>query len=86
MKLRQFPDPGERVETGPVQFGDDWPGVFIRGDNAMALALYLEQFVAAADNYCPGENAIARANVERHIAFLRSCLTGAADTTSEGVK
>ena len=24
-----------RVETGPVQFGDDWPGIFIRGDNAM---------------------------------------------------
>lgn len=23
-----------RPETGPMQFGDDWPGVFIRGDNA----------------------------------------------------
>lgn len=32
-----------RVETGPVQFGDDWPGVFIRGDNAyhFSAALYL---------------------------------------------
>ena len=27
-----------RVETGPVQFNDDWPGVFIRGDNAHAYA------------------------------------------------
>lgn len=25
----------KRVETGPLQVGDDWPGVFIRGDNAM---------------------------------------------------
>lgn len=25
----------ERIETGVVQFGDDWPGVFIRGDNAI---------------------------------------------------
>lgn len=24
-----------RVETGVVQFDDDWPGVFIRGDNAL---------------------------------------------------
>ncbi len=24
-----------RIETGSVQFGDDWPCVVIRGDNAM---------------------------------------------------
>jgi hypothetical protein len=24
-----------RAETGPMQFGDDWRGVFIRGDNAL---------------------------------------------------
>lgn len=28
-----------RPETGPMQFGEDWPGVFIRGDNAMAFSL-----------------------------------------------
>lgn len=31
-----------RVETGPVQFGEDWPGVFIRGDEAMGLAAQIE--------------------------------------------
>ena len=44
---RQLPEQDERVETGPVRFGDDWPGVFIRGDNAgyyaMALKQYLDQ-------------------------------------------
>jgi len=35
---------GTRVETGPVQFNDDWPGVFIRGDNAAWLALCLSQY------------------------------------------
>ena len=35
MGVRQCPQPdGGRVETGPVQFGDDWPGLFVRGDNA----------------------------------------------------
>jgi hypothetical protein len=24
-----------RIETGPLQFGNDWPGVFVRGDEAM---------------------------------------------------
>ncbi len=30
--------PEGRPETGPMQFGDDWPGVFIRGDNALAFS------------------------------------------------
>jgi hypothetical protein len=24
-----------RIETGPLQFCNDWPGVFVRGDEAM---------------------------------------------------
>lgn len=32
--VRWLPAATPRVETGPTQFGDDWPGVFIRGDNA----------------------------------------------------
>ena len=28
-----------RVETGAVRFGSDWPGLFIRGDEAHNLAL-----------------------------------------------
>jgi hypothetical protein len=32
-----------RAETGRMKFGDDWPGVFIRGDNAGAYGLALQQ-------------------------------------------
>ncbi len=35
-----------RPETGPMQFGDDWPGIFIRGDNAMAEAMMIEGALA----------------------------------------
>ena len=31
-----------RIETGAVQFGDDWPCVSIRGDNAMWYNMQLE--------------------------------------------
>ena len=31
-----------RIETGAVQFGEDWPGLFIRGDNAFALAINVQ--------------------------------------------
>ncbi len=39
--IRKLPAVNERVETGAVQFGDDWPGVFIRGDSAKAISLEL---------------------------------------------
>lgn len=29
----------ERTKTGPLQFGTDWPGVFIRGDEARSFAV-----------------------------------------------
>ena len=38
----QMPADHPRVESGVVQFGDDWPGVFIRGDNALFFAIALD--------------------------------------------
>lgn len=41
-----IPDPvvalAPRVETGAVQFGDDWTGLFIRGDDAFALMMAID--------------------------------------------
>lgn len=44
MTVRELPAPpdGKRVESGVVAFGDDWPGVFLRGDSAVSLARDLE--------------------------------------------
>jgi hypothetical protein len=36
------PPPRKRIETGSLQFGSDWAGVFIRGDNAFAYAMALQ--------------------------------------------
>jgi hypothetical protein len=38
-----------RPETGVMQFGEDWPGVFIRGDNAAYLAMQLETYINNPD-------------------------------------
>jgi hypothetical protein len=32
-----------RVGSGPVQFGDDWPGLFLRGDHAIKVATCVRQ-------------------------------------------
>lgn len=34
-----------RPETGPMRFGNDWSGLFIRGDNAAAYAMALESLL-----------------------------------------
>lgn len=39
--IRELPKQDKRVETGTVRFGDDWPGLFIRGDDCMALNMAL---------------------------------------------
>ncbi len=44
MSIRRIRTTGEvRVETGIVKFDDDWPGIFIRGDNAFHFHAHLEQ-------------------------------------------
>jgi len=45
--------PNGRVETGPVQFNDDWPGTFIRGDNANHFALYLAEAIQRLETIKP---------------------------------
>ncbi|HEV3438751.1 MAG TPA: hypothetical protein VG122_15405 [Gemmata sp.] len=40
-----------RVETGAVQFGDDWPGLFIRGDNAQALMFLIRRMAALLSDH-----------------------------------
>jgi hypothetical protein len=38
----------ERVESGPVQFGSDWKGLFLRGDNCMVLKMEIERLLKDA--------------------------------------
>src|SRR5438876_245639 len=46
--VRRLPAPADsqRVENGPVQFGTDWPGLFIRGDSAFGLAMSIKAILA----------------------------------------
>lgn len=48
MKIRVLPAADPRVETGLVQHGSDWPGVFVRGDNCFALAMTLDTLIDAS--------------------------------------
>lgn len=38
-----------RVETGALQFNEDWPGIFVRGDNAFHYNMHLKAALNAAE-------------------------------------
>jgi len=42
-RITLIPLPGGsgRVPTGALQFQDDWPGLFIRGDDAIVLKVHI---------------------------------------------
>lgn len=59
----------ERVETGPTQFGDDWPGLFIRGDNAAYYAMMLRQHLDGNND----QFGLSKAVLESLYSDLTSC-------------
>ena len=60
-----------RIETGPIQFGDDWPGVFIRGDNAMHYGFSLQTFLDS--NRSTQMGWVEKAILESLVKILMSC-------------
>jgi len=60
-----------RVETGPLVINDDWPGVFIRGDNA---AWYAMQLNILMSNLPDTIDVFTRSSINGLISTLESCL------------
>lgn len=65
------PKDTERVETGPVQFGNDWPGVFIRGDNA--IIGFLPWLAHIHAHHGDDMDVFARMHLESLMSLLESC-------------
>jgi hypothetical protein len=58
----------KRVETGPTQIGDDWPGVFIRGDNAAYYAMNLQNLLNG------NEDVFTRVVLNGLLSDLKGCI------------
>lgn len=68
----------ERVETGQVQFGDDWPGIFIRGDSAGYYALILRNLLANPEAFDTSKESLIRAQLQSLQRILAKCVIGQA--------
>lgn len=61
-----------RVESGPLQINDDWPGVFIRGDNAFTYVMYLNLAIAALEKMENRENLFTIGTLKDLVNLLAS--------------
>jgi hypothetical protein len=59
-----------RQSTGPVRLGDDWMGLFIRGDEAIGLAIEIE--MAQSAKMLPDEGPGSRL-LKKVVHLLKSC-------------
>ena len=64
-----LPPGTNRVETGPVAFNEDWPGIFIRGDEAFALSFVIRDTVRRLENIKPDAQ-VAGSNIKLLISQL----------------
>lgn len=62
-----------RLESGVIQFGEDWPGLFLRGDDALRFSQHLGSILDKLDSL--GESVIFTAVLRG----LQSDLTSVAD-------
>lgn len=65
--------PAQRVETGPLQINSDWPGVFIRGDNALNYARQLSRLLYQLEDSTQAVDKLALYSVKSLVDTLRGC-------------
>jgi hypothetical protein len=62
-----------RAETGALQFKNDWPGLFMRGDSAMILAFHIEQALKDMDDLVTliGANKLERSQARNYLSSIQ---------------
>ena len=71
-RARQVPVDGGSGEypTGAIQFRNDWPGLFIRGDSAISLVRYLRAFRELPLESLPQSLCGAGPEFERYVTII----------------
>ena len=64
-----------RIETGPVKFGDDWPCVVLRGDDAARFSYLLGQCARHDQGMAAGVK-LHEEQLLQWVALLNSCVEG----------
>ena len=73
-QITQIPIPGNsgQTPTGAMQFQDDWPGLFVRGDDAIMLLAAIEQLKERLADHPDGVVASALNRLTRYADIISS--------------
>lgn len=63
-----------RVETGALQFNEDWPGIYIRGDNAAFYAMQLRHLIRYVEKNADHIDFYALNTAKSLVDLLSSCV------------
>jgi hypothetical protein len=69
LPVRELPECEPRIDDGPLQFGADWPGLFLRGDTAMNYAYHLRMMLHGKSQV----NGVSRKVLLGLLSDLESC-------------
>ncbi len=64
-----LPKDMSRMESGVIQFGDDWPGIFVRGDDALYTAINLSEVTKLIEK----QNSLLSVNLTNFAELLFAC-------------
>jgi len=76
--VRILSAPETRVENGPIQFGDDWPGAFIRGDSAGYYAMTLRTLLEPVPDGTGSTDVFVKIQLRGLYDLLRASVIGPA--------
>jgi hypothetical protein len=71
-RIKQIPVRGSSGDapTGALQFQDDWPGLFIRGDEAMGLVIVIEYLKEKLKDHPDASVASALKVLSRYVTII----------------
>lgn len=75
----------ERVETGALQFNDDWPGIYLRGDNAAFYAMQLRHLIWYVEKNADHIDFYALNTAKNLVDLLSSCVIIHSEDEDNGV-
>ena len=67
-------DSSKRVETGVLQFGGDWPGLFIRGDDCFALSIAIRKHEDSDPTLCRLSQLLQSVSTNQSESGSRNCV------------
>jgi len=78
-----LPDQGRKMNSQIMQFGSDWPGMFLCGQDALYLAHLIRGAADSLEELAPDSNTRLRSTIISYAKSLEMCRVAESDREKE---